>query len=141
MQRGVTGDTDGRERSGRDIDASFARGVAAYEAGQHYEAHEDWEEIWLDDDDDDRRLFVQALIQVTSAIHKVRKRVAMRGAPGLLDRAIDKLKRVRRVHWGIEPAELVVQVATLRAEVARLVAEDSSDLAEKWIPRLRCDAV
>lgn len=119
------------------FDASFARGLSAYEAGDHYEAHEDWEQIWLADDDDDRRLFVQALIQLTSAIHKVRRRVAARGAPGLLDRAIDKLSRVEGSYWGIDRARLLSETRALRDEVAKLVAADRADLADRFVPQLR----
>lgn len=119
------------------FDESFARGLAAYEAGDHYEAHEDWEAIWLVDEDDDRRLFVQALIQITSAIHKVRKSVAARGAPGLLDRAIDKLERTSGAWFGIDRARLLADTRTLRVEVARLVAAGSSDLAQRFVPSMR----
>jgi hypothetical protein len=60
--------------------------------GEYYEAHEAWEELWLAESDDARRLFLQGLIQVTSAFHKVFFQKELGGAGRLLARGLSKLE-------------------------------------------------
>lgn len=48
---------------------SFVRGVSLFNAGQWWEAHEAWEEVWHAATGDDR-LFVQGLILLAAALHK-----------------------------------------------------------------------
>ena len=50
--------------------ALMAQGRAAFNAGQFYEAHEFWEEVWNVIDDPDRK-FVQGLIQIATGLHKL----------------------------------------------------------------------
>jgi hypothetical protein len=45
--------------------------MSLHNEGSYYDAHEAWEELWIDETDDEVRLFLQGLIQVTSAFHKV----------------------------------------------------------------------
>jgi predicted metal-dependent hydrolase len=59
--------------------------------GAHYEAHEAWEELWIDESDDAQRLFLQGLIQVTSAFHKVFFQKQPASAGRLLARGLEKL--------------------------------------------------
>lgn len=132
----ATHDEPEPDRDEADRDARFRAGVAAYAAGEHYEAHEHWEELWLVEDDDDRRTFLQALIQLTSAIHKVRHRVAARGAPNLLARAAEKLARVRGQHWGIDPVALAAAVRALQGAAEQAVAAGSDRLDDALLPRL-----
>ena len=53
------------------LDARFASGLTAYRAGEHFEAHEHWEGSWRDEPVGDRRAFLQALIQIAAAMHKL----------------------------------------------------------------------
>lgn len=46
----------------------FRTGVALFNAGEYFEAHEVWEELWADCPSADRR-FVQALIQAAVAVY------------------------------------------------------------------------
>src|SRR5262252_10404177 len=73
--------------------AEFAAGMQLYNDGEFYEAHEQWEILWLAEDDDDPRLFLQGLIQLTSAFHKLFVQRHVQGAERLLDRALGKLDR------------------------------------------------
>src|SRR5580700_12075844 len=69
----------------------FAHGMRLHNEGAHYEAHEAWEELWLGEEDDGYRLFLQGLIQVTSAFHKVFFQKQPASAGRLLARGLDKL--------------------------------------------------
>jgi len=69
----------------------FALGMRSHNEGSYYEAHEAWEELWIDETDDEVRLFLQGLIQVTSAFHKVFFQRQPVSAGRLLARGLDKL--------------------------------------------------
>ncbi len=69
--------------------------------GKFYEAHEAWEDIWIDELDDEWRLFVQGLIQVTSAFHKLFVQREPRGASRLLERGLAKLDNYPPDYLGI----------------------------------------
>jgi uncharacterized protein len=69
----------------------FALAERLHNEGEFYEAHEAWEQIWIDELDDRWRIFVQGLIQVTSAFHKLFVQREPRGAARLLERGLAKL--------------------------------------------------
>lgn len=80
----------------------FRQGLHAYHAGLHYEAHEYWEELWQDENDDQRRRFLQALIQITSAVHKAQNNVGPRGCLRLLTQAGKKLAGLPSPFMGLD---------------------------------------
>jgi predicted metal-dependent hydrolase len=101
----------------------FALAMRLHNEGEYYEAHEAWEQIWTDELDDEWRLFVQGLIQVTSAFHKLFVQREPRGAARLLDRGLSKLDKY--------PAEyLGISLATFR-EGARACLAPMADLVPK----------
>jgi predicted metal-dependent hydrolase len=117
-------------------EAVFQRGLEAYRAGLHYEAHEFWEELWEDEEDDDHRRFLQALIQVASAVHKVRANVAPRGALRLLDRAIGRMEGLPDAYGGVALARFREATGRCLAELTQLIAEGRHDLDPGLIPAL-----
>jgi predicted metal-dependent hydrolase len=80
----------------------FALAMRLHNEGEYYEAHEAWEQIWIDEIDDDWRLFVQGLIQVTSAFHKLFVQREPGGASRLLERGLDKLDKYPPDYLGID---------------------------------------
>ena len=119
-----------------DRDVQFQEAVETYRQGLYYEAHELWEDLWLEEDDDDRRRFLQALIQITSAIYKVQNDVARRGALSLLDRALQRLEGLPDGYWGIALDRFRTQTTRCREEVARLIEAGEDTLDPRLIPRL-----
>jgi predicted metal-dependent hydrolase len=117
-------------------DTLFEEGLAAYEAGDYYDAHEKWEEIWNDEEDDDHRLFLQALIQIASALHKLTHDVEPRGALRLLDRALEKTAHLPAVHGGVALRALREGVTRFRAEAERALAADLRSLDLSLVPRI-----
>lgn len=117
-------------------DALFDEGLAAYEAGEYYEAHEKWEEIWNDEENDDHRRFLQGLIQIASAIHKLTHDVEPRGALRLLDRALEKTDGLPETHGGIALASLREGVTQFRKEAERAVASGVKSLDLSLVPRI-----
>jgi hypothetical protein len=65
-------------------------GQAAVNRGAFYEAHESWEEVWLELDDPEHT-WVQGLIQVATGLHKLQQGHAGPAAT-LLRKAIAKLE-------------------------------------------------
>jgi hypothetical protein len=86
----------------------LAEGWACYGRRQFFEAHEHWEAVWLRSVEPERN-FVQALIQLASALHHF-QRHNWRGATGLLVRALGRLQ-------AYPPRFQQVEVAWLRDEM------------------------
>lgn len=125
--------------TGSAADAMFRRGLDAYHAGLHYEAHEHWEELWNDEegDDDDRRRFLQALIQVASAVHKLVNNVEPRGSVRLLRRAQTLLEGLPDDFGGVRVDRLRGGIERCLAEAERLVAAGRAGLAPSLIPPIQ----
>jgi len=101
----------------------WRQGLAAYRQGRYFEAHEHWEDLWRAEPPGERKLCLQALVQLAAGLHKLRSGIRPRGAPALLERAADKLSRVSRPCFGVDPARLLPQVRRLQAEAAEALAK------------------
>jgi hypothetical protein len=117
-------------------ETTFQRGLLAYRAGNHYDAHEIWEELWESEESDDHRRFLQALIQVTSALHKLLHGVGPRGSLRLLESAHKKLEGLPDAYGGVALGRFREGIERARAEFDRLVAEGRRDLDPSFIPPL-----
>ena len=118
-------------------DRLFEEGLRTYESGEHYEAHEIWEELWNEEDDDGERLSLQALIQLTSAVHKLLHDVEPRGSLRLLDRALEKTAHLPKEHRDIDMAALRQEISILREEAERAISTGKKTLDRSKIPRIR----
>lgn len=70
----------------------YLEGIAQFNAGRYYEAHETWEAIWLRSAGD-VRLFYHALIQAAVALYH-HERGNAQGARALYRRACEKLEKL-----------------------------------------------
>ena len=82
----------------------LAAGLACYRNEEFFETHEHWEEVW-NQLAGSERLFLQALIQVSVAMHHYR-RENRPGAHSLLQRALGKLERYPEDFGGVDVARL-----------------------------------
>src|SRR4051812_40949595 len=77
-ERSVVIGRDGRAKAYRPLPgeiraAALASGIAAYERGDFFEAHEDLEPAWMGTDDRAERALLQGLIKVAAAyVHDAR---------------------------------------------------------------------
>jgi len=96
----------------------FAEGVAFFNVGNYYDAHEAWEDVWHDSSGDER-LWLQGLVQVAVALHhaSVGNRL---GAASVLQRAANNLSRCPEDMWRMN-------INRLREDVARNCGELKSD--------------
>jgi predicted metal-dependent hydrolase len=115
-------------------EALFQRGLEAYREGQHYEAHELWEELWESEEADDHRRFLQALIQVASAVHKLKNNVGPRGSLRLLESALVKIEGLPDTYGGVALGRFREGVVRARREFESLIAQGRSDVHPGLIP-------
>jgi predicted metal-dependent hydrolase len=101
-------------------DPRLLRGIAEFNAGAFFEAHEVWEELWNDSEGEEKRV-VQALVQIAAGYHKLEIGVAG-GAMKLFTRALGLLDDVRPA---VFPLPLDDVRATVRPHLAQLRAARS----------------
>ena len=81
-------------------DSRFMAGIAHFNAGEFFEAHEVWEELWMECASAERR-FVQALIQAAVAMHHFRRGNAA-GARRLFHSGRRYMEPYRPRFWGLD---------------------------------------
>ncbi len=79
-------------------------GARLHDAGRYWAAHEAWEAVWRVETDDVRRRFLQGLIQVTAAFHKLLVIRRPDAAARLLTRGLAKLDGLEGGYGGIDVA-------------------------------------
>ena len=80
-----------------DEETHLERGIALFNSGQFWEAHEAWEEIWKNHPEDGR-FFLQGLIQLAAAYHQLGKKI-YRGVVIHLKQAQERLKLFPPISW------------------------------------------
>jgi predicted metal-dependent hydrolase len=78
-----------------ELPAEYLRGIELFNAGQFFECHEVWEEIWLKAEGVERA-FLHALIQSAVALLHF-QRGNLRGAQSVYERARRKLEQLPRL--------------------------------------------
>lgn len=104
-------------------EAHLEQGIALFNSGKFWEAHEAWEEIWKNHPEDGR-FFIQGLIQLAAAYHQLGRRV-YRGVLIHLRQAQERLKLFPSNFLGIEVSPLLEVISDSLA-----VIEAKSGLGE-----------
>jgi uncharacterized protein len=94
----------------------FERGVALFNQGEFFQAHEVWEEIWLAEDEPEKA-FLQGLIQVAAAFYHAQRGNAG-GMKSLLAVGLLKLSRFPNDHRGIGVAALCEEAQSCAESLA-----------------------
>ena len=81
-------------------DRLYQKGLEAFNSAHFYDAHEHWEEVWLETPNPDK-MFLQGLIQVAAAFHHY-SRANLLGTRNLLQAGLLKLDCFPEVHGGLE---------------------------------------
>jgi hypothetical protein len=90
--------------------SDFKHGIALFNRGLHWHAHEAWEAAWLpmgNERSDDAEIFLRALIQLASGLHLKRKG-RYKGARNQLIKAQQKFAVVPTFFMGLDCASLRV---------------------------------
>jgi hypothetical protein len=124
LPRTVVG-RDGRAKAYRPLPeaerrAAFEAGVAAYESGDFFQAHELLEPAWMGTDDLGERAFLQGLIKLAAAyVHGVRgnPRGIARNLEGARDRLAEALESGAST-FGVDVRALVLDIDARLADLA-----------------------
>jgi uncharacterized protein len=111
-------------------DRLFQKGLEAFNSAYFYDAHEHWEEVWLETPNPEK-MFLQGLIQVAAAFHHYSKDNCL-GCRNLLQAGLTKLERFPVEHRGLE-------IEPLRASVRMWLAvfETGETPENSKIPRIK----
>jgi predicted metal-dependent hydrolase len=111
-------------------DRLFQKGLEAFNTEHFYDAHEYWEEVWLETQNPEK-MFLQGLIQVAAAFHHYSRANSL-GCRNLLQAGLLKLECFPEEYWGfaIEPLR-----ASVRQWLVLLRAGENPMQLE--IPRIR----
>lgn len=102
----------------RDAAELVARGVALFNEGRFWDAHEAWEELWLHHAEGPDREFLQGLIQLAAAyVHLQRSNYS--GASRLFDAAAAKFESAGGERLHVEVTEALRVAAGHRERIAR----------------------
>lgn len=112
----------------------YLQGIEHFNAGQFFDAHEVWEEIWLRSSGD-TKLFYQMLIQAAVALYHY-ERGNSRGARGMYTNVSDKLERLPSLMMSLDLVDFANQ---FRGFFAALIEEnyDDSPPTDRPRPRIR----
>ena len=115
----------------------FREGVDRFNTLRFWDAHESWEELWLEAETELDQ-FLQGLIQLAAAYHHLR-RGTFGGGVRLFDAALRRLEAFPLRHCGVDRGE-AVRIAPLhrrRAEEALSAGSKTPFLRDDEYPKLQ----
>ncbi|MEO8431753.1 MAG: DUF309 domain-containing protein [Acidobacteriota bacterium] len=115
--------------------SAVERGRALFNAGRYFDAHEVWEEVWLSETGERRRL-LQGLIQIAAALHKAAGGGPASGCVRLLDAGLDKLDGQTGAPWRLALGRFRGDLRKLRT-LAEAWRQERSGPPEAPFPKLR----
>ena len=118
---------------------ALRRGAALFDDGRFWEAHEAWEEAWLEEEGE-VRLFLQGLIQVAAGYHKATVQLQPNGCVKLLRSGLDKLDPMPAEFLGVALARFRPQVERTLADARRWQSGELPAFPRQLIPRLALGA-
>jgi uncharacterized protein len=96
-------------------------GINFFNAGQYFEAHEAWEDLWRESGGQ-LRLFYQALVQAAVGMHHL-SRNNLNGARAQLAKSLDKLEQYPETFCRIDNSKLIADLqAVLRELTPRTIS-------------------
>ena len=108
----------------------FKKGIALYNKKEFYEAHEYWEELWIEYHLKDKK-FIQALIQLTVAYYHL-STGNQKGALSLLNKSLDKMKLFIPVNRGFDVGQIVNSI-----DSSICMLEEGTDFDWSVVPVLK----
>jgi uncharacterized protein len=112
----------------------YLEGIAHFNAGRYYDAHEIWEEIWLRSADE-AKLFYHMLIQAAVGLHHY-QRNNLPGARALYERVCKKLQILPAEFMSLDVTELACQLHAFFAELSEKDVEYTPS-SKKPFPSIR----
>ncbi len=113
---------------------ALAQGIELFNRQEFFEAHEAWEEGWIDELSDER-LLLQGLIQVAAGFYKLQVGSPI-GTVKLLDQGLKKLRTFLGNSLGVDLEKLIPQVEHWQARASKLVIEKRADYDAAQLPKI-----
>jgi len=106
----------------------FNKGIIAFNDRQYYDAHEYWEDLWLNYKLEDAK-FIQGLIQLAvSYFHFFNKN--LKGARSMVKKCLTKFESYERVR-GLDVASLITQIIRVQNYFNEI--DDTSIIKDRYI--------
>lgn len=112
---------------GEEQQAHYLQGIALFNAGRYWHAHESWEAAWLpmgNGPEDDGEMFLRALIQLASGLH-LKRSGRYKGAKNHFAKAAEKFDVMPSTFLGLDTVSLRVfarhQLAHFRSDFTCLL--------------------
>ncbi len=115
----------------------MAEGAELFNAGQFFDCHEVWEDVWNAQPPAERQ-FLQGLIQIAVGCEHF-NRGNLRGAVALLDRGLRKTRKYGSRHRGVRLAQLD-RDATAALDAIRMVQSKQAAASAVRLPSVDFDA-
>jgi predicted metal-dependent hydrolase len=112
------------------------RGADLFNAGEFFECHEVWEDVW-NAQPPSERLFLQGLIQIAVGCEHF-NRGNLRGAVALLERGTKKVRKYGARHRGVRIAQLDRDASSTLADI-RLVQSGQVERGRVRLPTVEFD--
>ncbi len=117
------------------MSAQFLKGIEEFNKGSFFEAHDAWEELWVETRGE-ARLFYQGLIHAASGFYHLENR-NHRGACSQLTKALLKLKGYLPAYHDVDTARLVEHLGACLHDAERLKKEDGAGTFDsRKIPKI-----
>lgn len=116
------------------MDDLFTRGIEEFNRQYFFEAHDLWEELWMETTGE-HRLFYQGLIQTAVGFYHLSNE-NYKGACSQLGKALAKLEKYLPSYRGIDTQRLVVMVGRCAGVAERLHKGEEGRFDETMIPQI-----
>jgi predicted metal-dependent hydrolase len=121
------------------MDARFLQGIEEFNRQFFFEAHDLWEEIWVDTTGNDR-LFYQGLIQTAVGFYHL-SNGNLKGANSQFTKALAKLEQYLPDHHGVDVQHLVNAVRTCRHDTEAMREGILARFDETKIPQIQLSSI
>ena len=117
------------------MEGLFERGIEEFNKRYFFEAHDTWEELWMETTGS-HRLFYQGLIQTAVGFYHLGNG-NYKGSSSQFAKALAKLEQYLPAYHGIDTEDLVVRVRACLHEVEQLKAGLTDKFDETRIPLIQ----
>ena len=117
------------------MEGLFARGVEEFNSRHFFEAHDTWEELWMDTRGRNK-LFYQGLIQTAVGFYHF-SHGNFKGASSQLDKAIVKLEQYLPAYHGVDTQQFVGRVRESLCEAEALRDGAAGAFDEGSVPQIQ----
>lgn len=117
------------------MEGLFERGIEEFNSRYFFEAHDTWEELWVETTGG-HRLFYQGLIHTAVGFYHLGNN-NYKGACSQLTKALAKLEQYLPAYHGVDTLHLVEDVGQCLHDAEKLRCGDATEFDGSRIPRIR----